>query len=88
MKYYNDMGVDVTHNIRQIEANLLDALNEGIELKKINVEQRENLEKRAKTIKRLRRQLKEKEETIKKCQNHTKKKTDQTGEDSPLEQVE
>lgn len=84
MKYYNDMGVDVTLNIQQQGASLLAAINENIKLKEESMENKENLEKRAATIKRLRRQLKEKEETI--CQ--LEKKTHPTRVETPLELTE
>ncbi len=84
MKYYDDMGVDVTLNIQQLSANLLDALNESIRLNKVNVEQRKRLETRAATIRKLRQTIKEKEETI--CQSE--KKTHQTEAETPLEQTE
>ena len=84
MKYYDDMGVDVTLNIQQQGASLLEALNEVIKLNQVNVEQRKSLETRAKTIKRLKRTIKEKEETI--CQS--KKKTPQTKAETPSEPTE
>lgn len=84
MKYYDDMGVDVTLNIQQLSANLLDALNESIRLNQVNVEQRKRLETRASTIKKLRHELKKKEETI--CQS--KKKTPPTKAETPSEPTE
>ena len=84
MKYYNDMGVDVTLQIRTLDANLLDALNECISLNQANVEHKKNLETRATTIKKLRRKIKEQEEKL--CQ--PKKKTPQIKAETPLEPTE
>lgn len=84
MKYYNDMGVDVTLIIRDTSHQLLTTLNENLALKTDILEQSKKLETRAATIKRLRQQLKEKEETI--CQ--LEKKTPQTKEETPLEPTE
>lgn len=84
MKYYNDMGVDVTQNIRSIETNLSDALNSMIKLNQTNLEQKKRLETRATTIKRLRQTIKEKEEKL--CQ--LEKKTPQTKAETPSEPTE
>jgi predicted RNase H-like nuclease (RuvC/YqgF family) len=78
------MGVDVTLNIQQQGASLLEALNDVITLNQKKVEQRKNLETRASTIKRLRKKIKEQEEKI--CQ--LRKKIHPTGEETPLEQTE
>ena len=84
LKYYNDMGVDVTLQIRTVENKLLDALNECISLNQANVEHTKNLETRASTIKKLRRVIKEQEEKL--CQSE--KKTPPIKAETPSEPTE